>query len=162
ARNSSFAFRGKDIDVREIGRALGASHVIEGNVRREGDRVRINTQLIDASTGIHLWTERYDRALADVFAVQEEIEQSIVTRVAHRVIEEGEIAARRRPPQDVRAYDLFLRALRFGGRSFTPEVLAQLEALYQQVLAIDPTFARAYSGLALIHRDRSSNVIAGV
>ena len=162
AHNSSFSFRGKNVDVREIGRALGASHVIEGNVRRAGDRVRINVQLVDASTGTHLWTERYDRALADVFAVQEEIAQSIVVRVAERVIDEREIVARRRPPQDLRAYDLFLRALRFGGTSFTPEVLGQLEALYKQIIAIDPTFARAYSGLAFIHRDRSMQVIAGV
>ncbi|BCH23538.1 adenylate class-3/4/guanylyl cyclase [Mesorhizobium sp. L-8-3] len=162
ARNSSFAFRGKSIDVREIGRALGASHVIEGNVRRAGDRVRINAQLVDASTGTHIWAERYDRALADVFAVQEEIAQSIVARVAQRVIDEREMAARRRPPQDLRAYDVFLRALRLGGTSFTPEVGVQLEALYQQVLAIDPTFARAYSGLAFIHVDRSWRVIAGV
>jgi tetratricopeptide (TPR) repeat protein len=114
------------------------------------------------STGTHLWADRYDRALADVFAVQEEIAQSIVTRVAERVIDQREIAARRRSPQDLQAYDLFLRALRFGGTSFTAEVLAQLEALYKQVIAIDPTFARAYSGLAFIHRDRSTRVIAGV
>jgi adenylate cyclase len=162
AQNSSFAFRGKNVDVREIGRSLGASHVIEGNVRRAGDRVRINAKLVDASTGTHLWAERYDRALADVFAVQEEIAQSIVIRVAERVIDEREMAARRRPPQDLRAYDLFLRALRFGGASFTPDVLAQLEALYLQIIAIDPSFARAYSGLAYIHRDRSTRVIAGV
>jgi TolB-like protein len=162
AQHSSFSFRGRNIDVREIGRALGASHVIEGNVRRAGDRVRINVQLVDASIGTHLWAERYDRALADVFAVQEEIAQSIVARVAERVIDEGEIAARRRPPQDLRAYDLFLRALRLGGISFTTEVLGRLEALYKQVIALDPTFARAYSGLAFIHRDRSMQVIAGV
>jgi hypothetical protein len=136
--------------------------VIEGNVRRAGDRVRINAQLVDASTGTHIWAERYDRALADVFAVQEEIAQSIVARVAQRVIDEREMATRRRPPQDLRAYDVFLRALRLGGTSFTPEVVAQGEALYQQVLAIDPTFARAYSGLALVHFDRSLKVIAGV
>lgn len=162
AQNSSFAFRGKATDVREIGRALGASHIIEGNVRRAGNRVRISAQLVDASTGTHLWAERYDRALADVFAVQEEIAQSIVARVAERVIDQRETAARRRPPQDLQAYDLFLRAVRFGGTSFTPEVLAQLEAYYKQVIAIDPTFARAYSGLAFIHRDRSTQVIAEI
>ena len=162
ARNSSFAFREKNVDVRQIGQALGASHVIEGNVRRAGDRVRISAQLVDALTGTHLWTERYDRAIADIFAVQEEIAQSIVATVAQRVIYEREIVTRRRLPQDMRAYDVFLRALRLGGSSFTPEVLGQLEALYQQVIAIDPTFARAYSGLAFIHRDRATDAIAEV
>ena len=109
ARNSSFAFRGKSVDVREIGRALGAAYVIEGNVRRAGNRVRITVQLVDAATGMHLWAERYDRAVEDVFAVQEEIAQSIVATVAQRVFDAGETAARRRPPEDIRAYDLFLK-----------------------------------------------------
>ena len=91
AKHSSFAFRGKNVDVHEIGRSLGASHVIEGKVRRAGDRVRINAELVDASTGTHLWAERYDRALEDVFAVQAEIAQSIVTMVAQRVIDEREM-----------------------------------------------------------------------
>ena len=105
ARNSSFAFRGKSMDVREIGRALGAAYVIEGNVRRAGNRVRITVQLVDAASGMHLWAERYDRAVEDVFAVQEEIARSIVATVAQRVVDEVEAAARRRPPEDIRAYD---------------------------------------------------------
>jgi TolB-like protein/Tfp pilus assembly protein PilF len=162
ARNSSFSFRGKSIDVREIGRALGAAYVLEGTVRRAGDRVRVTAQLVDAESGAHLWAERYDRALEDVFAVQEEIARSIVTTVVQRVIDAGEIAGRRRCPEDMRAYDIFLKALRFGGTSFAPEALAQLEALYHQVLALDPTFARAYSGLAFVNRDRSVDAIRGV
>jgi TolB-like protein/Tfp pilus assembly protein PilF len=162
ARHSSFAFRGKTMDVREIGRALDASYVVEGHVRRAGTRVRITAQLVDAASGTHLWAERYERALEDVFAVQEEIAQSIVAAVAQRVFDAGEAAARRRRPGDIRAYDLFLKALRLGGTSFAPEALARLKALYEQVIAIDPTFARAYSGLAYIHRDQSYDVIAGV
>src|SRR5215217_2556087 len=76
ARNSSFSFRGQNVDVREISRVLGAGYVVEGSVRRAGDRVRVTAQLIDASSGSHLWAERYDRALEDVFAIQEEIAQS--------------------------------------------------------------------------------------
>jgi adenylate cyclase len=150
ARNSSFAFRGKSMDVREIGRALGASYVVEGNVRRAGNRVRITAQLLDAASGMHLWAERYDRALEDVFAVQEEIARSIVATVARRVFDEGEMATRRRPPEDMRAYDLFLKGLRLSD-TFTPESQAQVEALYEQARAIDPTFARAYTGLAFVH-----------
>src|SRR3954451_7091996 len=105
ARNSSFAFRGRAADVREIGRALGAGYVVEGSVRRAGDRVRITAQLIDAGTGAHLWAERWDRPLEDVFAVQDEIARGIVATVAARVLEASEATARRRPPQDARAYD---------------------------------------------------------
>ena len=94
--------------------------------------------------------------------MQEEIAQSIVATVAQRVFDAGEIAARRRPPQDIRAYDLFLRALRLDDTSFTPEAQARVETLYQQARAIDPTFARAYTGLAFIHSNRSIDVIAGV
>jgi TolB-like protein/class 3 adenylate cyclase len=162
ARNSSFSFRERSVDVREIGRSLGAAYVLQGTVRRAGNRVRITTQLVDAASGVHRWSERYDRAIEDVFALQEEIAQNIVATVAQRVVDYGEAAAQRRPPEDIRAYDLFLKALRLGGLSFTPEALAKVEALYQQALAIDPTFARAYSGLAYIHRDRSANFIAGV
>ena len=161
ARNSSFAFRGKSVDVREIGRALGAAYVLDGTVRRAGNRLRITAQLVDAASGAHLWAERYDRALEDVFAVQEEIAKSIVATVAERVRDEGEAAARRRPPEDIRAYDLFLKALRLG-ETFTPEAQAQVEALYEQARAIDPTFARAYTGLSYIHLNRSINVVAGV
>jgi adenylate cyclase len=161
ARHSSFAFHSKSRDVREVGRALGAAYVLEGNVRRAGNRVRITAQLIDAASGAHLWAERYDRAIEDVFAVQEEIAQSIVATVAQRVLDEGEVAARRRPPEDIRAYDLFLKGLRLSD-TFTPEAQAQVEALYEQARAIDPTFARAYTGLSYIHLNRSINVVAGV
>jgi hypothetical protein len=94
--------------------------------------------------------------------MQEEIAQSIVATVAQRVFDAGEIAARRRPPHDIRAYDLVLRGLRLDDTSFTPEAQAQVELLYEQARAIDPTFARAYTGLAFIHSNRSIDVIAGV
>jgi adenylate cyclase len=160
ACHSSFALRGKSIDVREVGRALGAGYVLEGNVRRAGNRVRITAQLADTASGAHLWAERYDRAIEDVFAVQEEIAQSIVATVAQRVLDEGEVAARRRPPEDIRAYDLFLKGLRLSD-TFTPEAQAQVEALYEQARAIDPTFARAYTGLAYIHANRSIDCVGG-
>ena len=89
ARNSSFSFRGRSTDVREVGRTLGAGYVVEGSVRRAGSRVRVTAQLVDARNGSHLWAERYDRALEDVFAIQEEIAQSIVAIVAQRVNRSG-------------------------------------------------------------------------
>lgn len=100
ARNSSFSFRDKDVDVREVGRALNADYVVEGSVRRVGDRVRITAQLINAATGAHLWAERYDRSFEDVFAIQDEIARGVVATVARRIEEEAEAVARRRPPQD--------------------------------------------------------------
>ena len=159
ARNSSFAFRGKAVDVREVGRELGVGYVVEGSVRRAGDRVRITAQLIDAGTGAHLWAERYDRPLEDVFAVQDEIARGIVATVAVRVLEESEVAARRRPPRDVRAYDLFLQGLRLSD-SFAPGAQEQARELFERARALDPTFARAYTGLAFNHLNRAQSTTA--
>jgi adenylate cyclase len=161
ARNSSFSFRGKSMDVREIGRALGAGYVVEGSVRRAGRRVRVTAQLVDARSGAHLWAERYDRALEDVFAIQEEIAQSIVATVAQRVIQDSEVAARRRPPGDIRAYDLFLQGNRLID-AFTPEEQARAQVLLKQAIQIDPGFARAYTTLAWFHLNRSVDAAVGV
>ena len=158
ARNSTFSFRGQSVDVRDVGRSLGAGYVVEGSVRRAGDRVRITAQLVDAANGLHLWAERYDRAVEDVFAIQEEIAQNIVATVAQRVREDSEIAARRRPPEDIRAYDLFLQGHRLSD-VFTPEAQERVQALYEQALQIDPTFARAYTGLAFSHLTRAFDAV---
>ena len=161
ARNSSFAFRGKAADVREIGRALGAGYVVEGSVRRVGDRVRITAQLIDAGSGAHLWAERWDRPLGDVFAIQDEIARGIVATVAARVLEESEATARRRPPRDVRAYDLFLQGYRLSDMH-TPGAQERARELFERALELDPTFARACTGLAFNHYMRASDVGIGV
>jgi TolB-like protein len=154
ARSSSFSFRGKSMDVREIGRMLGAGYVVEGSIRRAGDRIRLTAQLIDAATGTHLWAERYDRALEDVFAVQEEVAQSITATVAQRIIEDSDVVARRRQPGDIRAYDLFHQGNRLSD-VFTPDAQEKAQALFEQVLRIDPGFARAHTGLAWIHLNRA-------
>jgi adenylate cyclase len=161
ARNSSFAFRGKGVDVREVGRALGAGYVVEGSVRRAGERVRITAQLIDATTGTHLWAERYDRPLEDVFAIQDEIARGIVATVAARVLEDSEATARRRPPRDMRAYDLFLQGLRLSDL-FTPAAQEQARELFERASVLDPTFARACTGLAFNHLIRAIGAGVGV
>ena len=161
ARHSSFSFRTQSLDMREIGQSLGAGYVVEGSVRRAGNRVRITAQLVDAVAGCHLWAERFDRAVEDVFSIQEEIAQSIVATVAQRVIESSELAARRRPPDDIRAYDLFLQGYRMSD-VITPEVQAKAKAAFEQALKIDPGFARAYTGLAYVYMNRDVDEGFGV
>jgi TolB-like protein/Tfp pilus assembly protein PilF len=154
ARNSSFAFRGQSMDLRQIGRVLGAEYFVEGSVRRLGDRVRITVQLIEATSGTHLWAERYDRAMEDVFAIQEEISQNIVATVAQRVRDDREVSARRRRPEDMHAYDLFLQANRLSD-DFTPGSQERVLSLFERAVKIDPTFARAYTGLAYAYLNRA-------
>ena len=155
ARNSSFSFRDKDVDVREVGRALNADYVVEGSVRRAGDRVRITAQLINAATGAHLWAERYDRSFEDVFAIQDEIARGVVATVARRIEEETEAVARRRPPQDMRAYDFFLQGHRLSD-VFTDDGQARARAFFEQARDLDPTFARAYTGLAFNYLNQAA------
>ena len=161
ARHSSFSFRGPSVDVREVGRALGANYVVAGSVRRAGDRLRISVQLVDAATTAQLWAERYDERLDDVFAIQERIARSIVATVAQRVIEDVEAAARRRPPEDARAYDLFLRAYRISD-IYTAEAQAEAQRLLERALEIDPNFARACTGLAFHYLVRTQLESVGV
>ena len=105
ARNSSFAFRGKSIDLAEIGRRLGVSYLLEGSVRRAGDRVRITAQLIEAANGAHLWAERYDRSLDDIFAVQDEVAQHIVSTLVGRIEDARLQQSLRKPTVSLAAYD---------------------------------------------------------
>jgi len=111
ARNSSFTYRGRAVDVKQVGRELGVRYVLEGSVRRGGDRLRIAGQLIDASTGAHLWADRFDGRLAEVFDLQDQVPISVVGAIARR-LEEAEIErAKRKPTDDLDAYDYYLRGL---------------------------------------------------
>jgi TolB-like protein/class 3 adenylate cyclase/Flp pilus assembly protein TadD len=154
ARNSTFTFRDTSVDVREVGKVLNADYVVEGSVRRAGDRVRITAQLINAATGAHLWAERFDRPFEDVFVVQDEIARGVVATIAQRIKEEAEVVARRRPPQDMRAYDLFLQGHRIS-EVFTEDAQEQARALFEQARVLDPTFVRAYTALAYNHLGRA-------
>ena len=154
ARNSTFAFRDKSVDVREVGKVLNADYVVEGSVRRARERVRINAQLINAATGAHLWAERFDRPFEDVFVVQDEIARGVVATVAQRIREEAETVARRRPPQDIRAYDLFLQGHRIS-EVFTEDAQEQARAFFERARDLDPTFVRAYTALAYNHLGRA-------
>ncbi len=144
ARTSAFAFKGVSQDVREIGKQLGVGTVLEGSVRRAGARLRITAQLIDVSGGHHLWSERYDRHLEDVFAIQDDIAKIIARRLRP---DEGARAARERPTDDLDAYEAFLRG-RFYHAKGTPEDYAKSVEHYERASQLDPDFAQAYAGQA--------------
>jgi TolB-like protein len=148
SRNSSFSYKGKAVHIREIADDLGVSYVVEGSVRKEGERVRITAQLIDASNGSHLWAERYDRNLADVFAVQDEITQAIVATVEPKLYDAEHFRSNRKAPENLDAWDLVMRALRhFWRMSREDNLLAQ--GLLEQAVALDPDFAQAQALLAV-------------
>jgi adenylate cyclase len=150
ARTSSFAYRGQHVDVRDLGRALGVDVVLEGSVRQSGDRVRITAQLVDASTGYHLWSRNYDRQMEDIFAVQDEIAGQIVGALSGRLgagrAVDG-LAERAAPTASVEAYNLYLQARHHWKRRGVEPLRTSLQ-LFQQALELDPGFARAWAGLA--------------
>jgi adenylate cyclase len=151
ARNSSFQYKGKAIDVRQIGRELGVRYVLEGSVRRGSDRIRISAQLIDAGTGTHRWAERYDRALEDIFAVQDEVVRTIVAILAAHVRKAETERTRAKPPSSWQAYDYYLKAVDAmiaWLRSLAVDHLYEARRLLQQSLAIDPSYARSYAIMA--------------
>jgi adenylate cyclase len=151
ARNSSFQYKGKAIDVRQVGRELGVRYVLEGSVRRGGDRLRISAQLIDATTGGHRWAEHYDRKLDDVFAVQDEIVGTIVTILAAHLRKAETERTRTKPPNSWQAYDYYLQAVdAFASfmSSYTVQDLYETRRLLQQSLAIDPNYARSHTILS--------------
>ena len=139
--------------VQEIGRTLGAAFIVEGSVRRLGDRLRITAQLIETATGRHLWADRYDRDVAELFALQDEVVRNLVYTVATRLSEEIRETARRKRPEDLDAYDCFLRGNHLMDGS--PQEQAEAAALFEQARALDPGFARAYTGLVWVSMMRS-------
>ncbi len=149
ARNSSFAYRGKSHDLRQVCRELGVRYVLEGSVRKAGNRVRINAQLIEGSTGGHIWADRYDRDLADIFAVQDEVTREIVAafRVALTASEQSTRRGRRKV--DPEAYDLLVRGRELLFR-FTEAALAEGRVLLERAMALDPNMAAAPAALSSI------------
>ena len=150
ARTSSFAYRDQNVDVREIGRALGVDAVLEGSVRRSGERVRITAQLVDTRTGYHLWSRNYDREMADIFSVQDEISGEIVAALSGTLGAQAGAEAlpeRAAPTDSVEAYTLYLQA-RHQWKRRGAEPLRRSVALFEEALQLDPEFARAWAGLA--------------
>jgi len=145
SRSSSFAFKGKNVDVREVGEKLGVSTVLEGSVRKVGSRIRIAAQLVNVENGYQLWSETYDRQLEDVFAIQDEISRAIVDALKLRLVDSSEQLVV--PAKNLEAYNLYLKG-RFFYHKFTEVGLRKSLDFYQHVLLQDPGFARAYAGIA--------------
>lgn len=150
ARNSSFIYKGRAVHLSEIARELGVRYVLEGSVRRSGDRVRISAQLNDVSTGSHLWAERYDRSIADVFAVQDEITEAIVAAIEPQLYAAESFRAQQKPPGSLDAWDLVMRALSHYWR-ITREDNVAAQALLDRAIAIDPHYGKALGLLATSH-----------
>jgi adenylate cyclase len=144
ARNSTFTYKDRAVRVQDVGRELGVSHVVEGSVRKAGQRVRITVQLIDAETGSHIWAERYDRDLVDIFELQDEITQSIVGVLPGRVAVATAARLKRKPPHDMAAYELILAGKILHHR-VTPDANLEALRLLDRAIALEPDFAAAWA-----------------
>jgi TolB-like protein/cytochrome c-type biogenesis protein CcmH/NrfG len=150
ARNSSFAYKGEAVDVRDVASELGVRYVLEGSVRRSANRVRVTGQLIDATAGNHLWADRYDRELADIFEVQDEITNSVIGSVGPQILVAEAARVRRKPPQSIDAWDLVMQALPHMWR-MSPDEHRRAQMLLQQAIELDPDYAHAHALLGWIY-----------
>jgi adenylate cyclase len=149
ARNSSFRYKGQSPKIEDVGRELGAKYVVEGSVRKIGNRVRVTAQLIDAATAAHIWAERYDRSLNDIFAIQDEVTEAVVVRIAEGIKGARTIHARSRPLHSASAYDLVLQARPY--RTAHTSAASKIAAgLLRQAIELDPNFALAHASLAFV------------
>ncbi|MBZ9873678.1 winged helix-turn-helix domain-containing tetratricopeptide repeat protein [Mesorhizobium sp. BR1-1-9] len=150
ARNSSFTYKGRAMDVKQVGRELGVRYVLEGSVRRAGGSVRVTGQMIDTSTGAHIWAERFDRASADIFALQDEIALAAVGAIAPSLRRVEIERVRRKRPDSLDAYDLVLRA-QPDVDSGMPERVTQALVLLERAIELEPTYALAHGNAAMCH-----------
>ena len=152
ARNSSFAYKGKSPDLRQVGRELGVRYVLEGSVRKAGNRVRITGQLIDTTTGAHIWADRFDGPLDDIFELQDQVASSVVGAIEPKLRQSEIERATRKPTESLDAWDLYLRALALRHK-YTEESMRGAIALLERALAIDPSYvpAAAMIGFCRVH-----------
>ena len=149
ARNSSFTYKGRAVEIRQVGRELGVRYVLEGSLRKSGSRIRVTAQLVEAETGNHVWAERYDRDLADIFAVQDEISQAVTIAIAPAISQAEQQRAMRKPPDSLDAWAAYQRGLWHQSR-FTAEDVTLAEKLFRRAIDLDPSFGSGYVGLASI------------
>jgi adenylate cyclase len=150
AWNSSFTYRGKVVDVGQVSRELGLRYVLEGSIRRSGNRIRVTRRLIDATTGNHVWAEKYDRDLADIFAVQDEITQAVAAAIGPAIDSAERQRALRKPPDNLGAWEAYQRGMWHLAKHDVNEAL-QARTFFQRAIDLDPNFAPFYSALALTY-----------
>jgi adenylate cyclase len=150
ARNSTFSYKGKAVDPRRVAGELGVRYVLEGSIQRSGDAVRINAQLIDATTNGHVWADRYDGSMADIFALQDKVTHSIASALAVSLTRREEVLLTQQETKVPGAYDAFLRGWEHYRRT-TPEDFAQSIPSFEEAVRLDPEFGRAYAALALVY-----------
>jgi TolB-like protein/Flp pilus assembly protein TadD len=147
ARTSAFAFKGKNLDIRKVGEQLSVGAVLEGSVRKAGNRLRVTAQLVNVADGYHLWSERYDRELEDVFAIQDEIAGNIVRALRVVLSEEEKRAIEKAPTANVQAYDYYLRGRQFF-HQFRRTGIQFARRMFERAIEVDPKYALAYAGVA--------------
>ncbi len=157
ARNSSFTYKGKAIDIKQVGRELGVRYVLEGSVRKAGGQVRITGQLLEASTGTHLWANKFDAPIEDVFELQDEVTASVVGAIAPRLVDAEVETARRKRPDDLGSYDHYLRGLS-QLYEFTPVSCKRAHSEARKAIELDPNFGPAYALAAFSHYVRKFNL----
>jgi TolB-like protein/DNA-binding response OmpR family regulator/Tfp pilus assembly protein PilF len=156
ARNSTFTYRGRAVDVRQVGRELGVRYVLEGSLRKWANRVRVSAQLVDASTGAHLWGDRFDNALDDIFELQDQLTTSVVCAIAPK-LEQAEIArATSKPTESLDAYDYFLKGMA-SFHQWAKEDVQEALRLFSRAIELDPKFAAAYGAAAQCYANRKAN-----
>ena len=148
ARNSSFTYKGRAVDVKQVGRELGVRYVLEGGLRKAGNRIRVTAQLVEAETGKHVWAERYDRDLADIFALQDEITEAVTIAIAPAIADAEQQRAMRKPPGSLDAWAAYQRGLWHMSKA-TTEDNARAQSFFQRAIELDSTFSGAYGGLAM-------------
>ncbi len=152
ARNSTFAYKGKPLKIRQVAEELGVRYVLEGSVRKVGERVRINTQLIDVTTGGHLWAKRYDGNLDDVFGLQDKITQKIVAALAVKLSAGEQEKVTRKETDNIEAYDAFLKGWEHY-RRWTPEDFRKAIPYFERAIELDPSYGRAYAAVASVYTE---------
>jgi TolB-like protein/cytochrome c-type biogenesis protein CcmH/NrfG len=152
ARNSAFTYKGKTVKIQQIAEDLGVRYVLEGSVQKAGERVRINAQLVDGLTGLHIWAERYDRKISDIFALQDDITNQVVTALEVKLTEGEAARVSRRQTDNTEAYELFRRGLEHQRRA-TKTDNDQARRLFEKAVAVDPSFADAWCFLGYTHQE---------
>ncbi len=156
ARNTSFRYKGQVVNPRDIGKELKVQYILEGSIRKSGDKLRVNAQLIDTVNGYHVWSDRYDRKLVEIFAVQDELTRNIVNALAIKLTEQEETSLARVSTNNFQAYEHFLLGQKFA-RERTQESFVQAEAEFKEAIKLDPSYARSYGSLAIVIMRKYTN-----